>query len=100
MIDPGRATDDNMAHAHCVLDTEGYKHIQNMLFLLLLHYSNGYKNAPQCYVIRTWPALSSVLLCFDTSLSIKAGPFTAVTGPVPTSESAKRSFEQVLIIAS
>jgi len=22
----GRATDDNMAHAHCVLDTYGYKH--------------------------------------------------------------------------
>jgi len=23
----GQATDDNMAHAHCMLDTEGYKHI-------------------------------------------------------------------------
>jgi hypothetical protein len=23
----GQATDDNMAHAHCKLDTYGYKHI-------------------------------------------------------------------------
>ena len=22
----GQATDDNMAHAHCMLDTQGYKH--------------------------------------------------------------------------
>ena len=22
----GKATDDNMAHAHCMLDTQGYKH--------------------------------------------------------------------------
>jgi len=22
----GQATDDNMAHAHCMLDTKGYKH--------------------------------------------------------------------------
>jgi len=26
----GQATDGNMAHAHCMLYTEGYKHTQNM----------------------------------------------------------------------
>ena len=25
--------------------------------ILLFHYNNGYTNAPQCYVIRTLPAL-------------------------------------------
>jgi hypothetical protein len=26
----GQATDDNMVHAHCMLDTQGYKHNQVM----------------------------------------------------------------------
>jgi hypothetical protein len=26
IVERGQATDDNMAHAHCMLDTEGYKH--------------------------------------------------------------------------
>jgi len=38
-------------HAHCMLDTQGYKH------LLLFHYNNGCTNAPQYYVIRTLPVL-------------------------------------------
>jgi hypothetical protein len=25
----GQATDENMAHAHCMLDTQGYKHTQS-----------------------------------------------------------------------
>ena len=25
-VQPGRATDDNMAHTHCMLDTQSYKH--------------------------------------------------------------------------
>jgi len=33
----GHATDDNMAHAHCKLDTKDYKHSQNMKYLLLFH---------------------------------------------------------------
>jgi len=30
-----QATDDNMAHAHCITDTDGYK--QNVSHLLLFH---------------------------------------------------------------
>jgi len=26
----GQATDDNKAHAHCMLDTQGYKHMLSM----------------------------------------------------------------------
>jgi hypothetical protein len=57
-----QATDDNTAHGHCVLYTEGYKHILgiydifvnfNMYYLLLLYCNNGSTNAPQCYVIST-----------------------------------------------
>ena len=25
-----QATDDNITYAHCILDTKGYKHTQNM----------------------------------------------------------------------
>ena len=30
MIRAGQATDDNMAHAHCLLDTKGYKYTLRM----------------------------------------------------------------------
>jgi hypothetical protein len=54
----GQATDETMAHAHCMLDTQGYKtHTQNMKYLLLLHCNNGCTNAPQCHVIRALPVL-------------------------------------------
>jgi len=38
-----------MAHAHWVLDTWGYRHIQRK-YVLLVHYNNGCTNAPQCHV--------------------------------------------------
>ena len=31
----GRATDDSMAHAHCMLDTQVYKHILSEYILLV-----------------------------------------------------------------
>ena len=49
----GHVTDDNMAHAHCMLYTSGYKHklrISNTH--CFSHINNGCKNAPQYYVIR------------------------------------------------
>jgi len=58
----GQAADDNMAHAHCVLDTEGYKYTQVVQYLLLFFCNNGRTNAPQCYVIRTLPVLLSILV--------------------------------------
>ena len=33
----GRATDVNMAHAHCMLDNYGYKHAQYAIFIGLPH---------------------------------------------------------------
>ena len=49
------ATDDNnnTAHAHCILDTYGYKHTLRIYNTNCLFHHNGYTNAPQCYVIRT-----------------------------------------------
>jgi hypothetical protein len=38
----GHATDENMAHAHCMLDTQGYKHTQHMY-----QCNNGRTNAPK-----------------------------------------------------
>jgi len=31
----GQATDDNMAHAHCVLDTKVYKHTHSQYVILI-----------------------------------------------------------------
>ena len=54
----GQATDDNMAHAHCMLDIKGYKHtITEYVILIPFHCNNGCTNAPQCYVSRTLPVL-------------------------------------------
>jgi len=36
----GEATDDNMAHAHCMLDTYGYKHTFRICNTLFLHCNN------------------------------------------------------------
>ena len=43
-----QATDGNMMHAHCMLDTQGYNHT-----LRIWHCNNRYSNAPECSVIRT-----------------------------------------------
>jgi hypothetical protein len=46
----GRATDGNMAHARCVLDTYGYRHTLRICnYLLLLHHNSSQAQAPQCY---------------------------------------------------
>jgi hypothetical protein len=60
----GLATDDNTTHAHCMLDTEGYKHKLRTCNTLLLHYNNGCRSAPKCYVIRPLPVLSPLLLFY------------------------------------
>jgi hypothetical protein len=47
----GRAMDDNMAQAHCMLDAKGYKHTHlDDVILLALKCENGCMNAPQCDV--------------------------------------------------
>ena len=51
----GQATDDNMAHVRCMLDTKGYRHILWICNTLLFHCSSGCTNAPHRYVIRALP---------------------------------------------
>ena len=61
-----QSTDDNMAHAHCLLITYGCKHTLRIYNTYCFFYcSNCCKDAPQCYVIRTLPVLSN----FSTALS-------------------------------
>jgi hypothetical protein len=53
-----QATDDNMAHAHCMLVAKGYKYTHRMCNTRCFsHSNNGCSNAPQCYVIFTLPLL-------------------------------------------
>jgi hypothetical protein len=61
----GQATDDKMAHAHCVLDTQGYKHILrtcNTYFFSMA--TINARTRPQCYVKRILPVLFSVKLVY------------------------------------
>ena len=53
----GQATVDNMAHAHCMLDTLGYKHTLRICSTgCFSHNNNCCTNAPQCHVIRKYIA--------------------------------------------
>jgi hypothetical protein len=59
-----QATDDNMAHVHCMLDTKGYKYtgrICSIPYLLFLCYNKVCTNVPQCYAM---PTLSVLLVIF------------------------------------
>jgi hypothetical protein len=56
------ATNDNIAHARCILDKQGYTraptHTHTEKYVILLYDgNNGLASAPECYVIRTLPAL-------------------------------------------
>ena len=62
----GQVTDGNMAHAHCMLDTSGYRHTLT-IFNIYSHYNSGCRNASEYYVIRTFGCLVAyfaVQLCF------------------------------------
>jgi hypothetical protein len=41
----------------CWITKSTNTHTHNMQYLLLFHYNNGCKNAPHCYLIRTFPVL-------------------------------------------
>jgi hypothetical protein len=45
IVEPGRTQMRNMAHAHCMLHIQGYKHTQDMEYLLLFPCSNCCTNA-------------------------------------------------------
>jgi len=55
----GQATDDNTAHAHCMLDTLGYKHTLTIWnTYCFFHCNSCCTAAPQCYVTRTVTVMS------------------------------------------
>jgi len=47
----GEFTDDNMAHAHCMLVNYGYKHTPRICNTYCCSCNNGCTNSPQCYLI-------------------------------------------------
>jgi hypothetical protein len=52
----GQTTDGNMAHAHCMLDTWGYKYTHSdCVILIAFPQQQWLPNTPPCYVIRTLP---------------------------------------------
>jgi hypothetical protein len=53
----GLAIDNRMAHAHCMLDTLGYKHTVRICNTYFFNCNNGCTPVPQCYVIRTLTVL-------------------------------------------
>ena len=59
----GQATDDNRAHAHCILNTYFQTYTRNMQYLLIFHCNKGCTNELHCYVMRTFPALLNVKPC-------------------------------------
>jgi hypothetical protein len=64
-----QATEDNMAHAQCMLDTLRLQ-THTLRFCnahYFFHYNNGCTNAPQCYVTRI---LSVMLQCCLRVLTI------------------------------
>ena len=67
-----QATDNNMAHVHCILDTSVYKYT---IRILILHYKNGHTNAPFLF------SLLCILFCYLLYLFFKRGfhaPFTCL----------------------
>ena len=70
----GQATDGNMVHMQCMLDTWGYKYTHSGCVIVIAFQSNdGCMNAPQCYVIRTLPVLYILEQdCIDVLTGISA----------------------------
>ena len=54
----GQTTDNNMAHAHYMLDNQVYKHTPRIRNTLLFQGNNGYSKGPQCYRIRKLPVVN------------------------------------------
>jgi len=56
----GQAVDDNMAHVHCMMDTQGYKH--TLVICIDFPLQHVCLDVPRCYVIRTLPVLLKLQL--------------------------------------
>jgi hypothetical protein len=54
----GQATDDNTAHAHCMLDTENYRHAFRICNTeLIFHTNNNCTNVPVSHIINIFSVL-------------------------------------------
>jgi hypothetical protein len=63
---PGQITDDNTAHALCMLDNSSYRETLGTCNTFLFHCNNGHANELLCYIIRTLPVLYNlVFLKYD-----------------------------------
>jgi hypothetical protein len=60
-----QAKDDNVMHANCVLDTEGYKH--TLRISLFFHCNSSYTNELQSYAVRTFPVLFKLTFFFSNA---------------------------------
>ena len=69
-----QATDDNMVHVHCLLDTKDYRHTLRICNTMIFHCSNGCTNEPHCYVIRAMPVVLkfSLLAAMRNAISDEA----------------------------
>jgi len=65
IVQRGKATYDNMAHAHCMLDTYVDNHTLGICNTYCLPLQHWLHERPQCYVI---PPLS-ILLCTEETIS-------------------------------
>ena len=57
-------TDENIAHAHCILDTYGYKYTIRICNTYCCSCNNGCTNAPQCYIICSLHCLSCLNITY------------------------------------
>ena len=76
----GHSRQYNTAHAHWVMANIRPDYVMP----ILLHYDNGYRNAPQCYVIRALPVLFGHLVGPVRSISrLKPNdPYMGRTAPL------------------
>jgi hypothetical protein len=89
---PGQATDDNMAHAHCTLDTKGYRHT--------LRICNTYCFSIATMVARTRFIVTLYVHCLPW-LSVILIPFLNINrtcAPILTPQSKHSSFVSCLYI--
>ena len=82
----GQATDDNTAHAHCMLDNSGYKYTHThtkYIKLIAFALQHWLQEPPQCYVITTMPVLlmcKIFLRCYYVHTRHWRGEYVSVMG--------------------
>jgi hypothetical protein len=83
----GKATDENNAHAHFMLDTKGDTHTHtHSEYMILLPFPNndGCTNAPQCYAIRRVRLVKFYFRCYiQLQVSFKTREMLACTKTLP-----------------